>query len=70
VVGFDDTQTATAIWPQLTTVRQPISSMAAEAIELLADSLDRHRAGEDPGPEQSREIRSEIVIRDSSAPPH
>ncbi len=63
VVGFDDTQTATAIWPQLTTVRQPISDMASAAIELLASHLNG-----DPDADARREIRSEIVIRDSSAP--
>ncbi|WP_203291345.1 LacI family DNA-binding transcriptional regulator [Maricaulis parjimensis] len=69
VVGFDDTQTATAIWPQLTTVRQPIATMAAEAIEMLADRLDRQRSGDDAAGEARREIRSELIVRDSSAPP-
>jgi LacI family transcriptional regulator len=64
VVGFDDTQTATAIWPQLTTVRQPISDMSSAAIELLASHLDG-----DAGALARREIRSEIVVRDSSAAP-
>lgn len=69
VVGFDDTQTATAIWPQLTTVRQPISGMAAEAIELLAECLDARRGGTPGGGDERREIRSEIIVRDSSSAP-
>ncbi|WP_300544958.1 LacI family DNA-binding transcriptional regulator [Maricaulis sp.] len=69
VVGFDDTQTATAIWPQLTTVRQPISAMASEAVELLAECLDLERSGEAGHVNERREIHSEIVIRDSSAAP-
>ncbi|WP_394172687.1 LacI family DNA-binding transcriptional regulator [Thalassotalea litorea] len=36
VVGFDDTQLASTIWPHLTTVRQPINEMAALAIDLLS----------------------------------
>ena len=64
VVGFDDTQTATAIWPQLTTVRQPISDMSSAAIELLATHLNGEATAL-----ARREIRSEIVIRDSSCPP-
>lgn len=36
VVGFDDTQLATTVWPNLSTVRQPIAAMANRAIELLA----------------------------------
>lgn len=64
VVGFDDTQIATAIWPQLTTVRQPISDMSSAAVELLASHLD----GEADAP-QRHEIRSEIIVRDSSVGP-
>jgi LacI family transcriptional regulator, galactose operon repressor len=64
VVGFDDTQTATAIWPQLTTVRQPISDMSSAAIDLLASHLDG-----DTEAGARHEIRSEIIIRDSSAAP-
>ncbi|WP_323761985.1 LacI family DNA-binding transcriptional regulator [Maricaulis sp.] len=64
VVGFDDTPMATAIWPQLTTVRQPISDMSSNAIELLASHLDG-----DADAAAQREIRSEIVVRDSSGAP-
>ncbi|OLF81120.1 transcriptional regulator [Maricaulis sp. W15] len=64
VVGFDDTQTATAIWPQLTTVRQPISDMSSAAVELLASHLNG-----DENAVARCEIRSEIVIRDSSTGP-
>ncbi len=63
VVGFDDTQTATAIWPQLTTVRQPISEMASGAVELLAQILN----DEDDGAPRSAEYRCEVIVRDSSA---
>ena len=28
MVGFDDTPTATTVWPELTTIRQPIAAMA------------------------------------------
>lgn len=37
VAGFDDTETAQSVWPALTTVRQPIARMAAEAVALLGD---------------------------------
>ncbi|MCA8901267.1 MAG: LacI family DNA-binding transcriptional regulator [Hyphomonas sp.] len=36
VVGFDDTAIASAMWPQLTTVRQPIADMGYQAVNLLA----------------------------------
>ena len=69
IVGFDDTQTATAIWPQLTTVRQPIATMAAEAVDMLADRLDRIRAGTLEEAPLCQEIGSDIIVRDSSAAP-
>jgi LacI family transcriptional regulator len=39
VTGFDDTLIATRVWPPLTTVRQPIRDMAAEAMEWLARAV-------------------------------
>lgn len=46
VVGFDDTPTATTVWPELTTIRQPISAMAESSIELLLRSIRRGKSGE------------------------
>lgn len=59
VVGFDDTETAQSVWPALTTVRQPIARMAAEAVALLGD---RNGAVID------RVLPHEIVFRDSAGP--
>lgn len=57
VVGFDDTIFASAIWPQLTTVRQPIADMAAGSVTLLA----RHIAfDEDAAPED--QIQRNLVL--------
>src|SRR5690606_16987797 len=39
VCGFDDTAIASTIWPELTTIRQPIAEMARRAVELLANDL-------------------------------
>jgi LacI family transcriptional regulator len=44
VVGFDDTLIASTIWPELTTIQQPIARMAAEAIDMLVATV-RGRAG-------------------------
>lgn len=41
VVGFDDTSAATTVWPELTTVHQPIASMADSAIDVLLRSIRR-----------------------------
>ncbi len=50
VTGFDDTLIATRVWPPLTTVRQPIRDMAAEAMEWLAHAVrhpDRYKEAQD-----------------------
>jgi LacI family transcriptional regulator, galactose operon repressor len=46
VVGFDDTPIATTVWPELTTIRQPIATMAGSAIELLLRSVRLRKDGE------------------------
>lgn len=39
VAGFDDTEIATSIWPELTTIKQPISEMSERAVNLLSAKL-------------------------------
>jgi LacI family transcriptional regulator len=65
VVGFDDTMPATTVWPELTTIRQPVAEMAEEAVKLLMAEL---RNGEQPERETERVLRHELIIRDSAAP--
>jgi LacI family transcriptional regulator len=70
VVGFDDTMFATAIWPQLTTVRQPIADMAAESVHLLSRHLRAHEPEADSDDAASEMERNavldvEIVTRGS-----
>ena len=51
IAGFDDTPIASLLWPQLTTVHQPIAEMASAAVEIVADTLRQRRAsssGETP----------------------
>jgi len=57
VAGFDDAPLATTIWPELTTVRQPISEMAAEAVDLLVRQIRARRDGV---------LESEHVVMDFS----
>ena len=35
VVGFDDTSAATMVWPELTTLHQPVADMADSAVDIL-----------------------------------
>jgi LacI family transcriptional regulator len=48
VVGFDDTALATTIWPELTTIHQPIADMSRAAVDLLAEEIRSRRSGEAP----------------------
>lgn len=43
VAGFDDTAIARTVWPGLTTVRQPISEMANQAVTVLGQPNDSNQ---------------------------
>lgn len=68
IVGFDDTSLATSVWPELTTVKQPIAAMAEAALELLTADLRRRRAGA-PHKFAERVLSHALIIRESSGPP-
>lgn len=38
IIGFDDVNTATLVWPQLTTVRQPLHDIAALALDFVTSN--------------------------------
>ena len=68
ICGFDDTMLATAIEPEITTIRQPIAEMAHVAVELLEKTIRTVRSGQDcRGFRQTMDF--EVVLRDSHAPP-
>ena len=70
VCGFDDTVLSTAIWPELTTIRQPIADMARGAIEGLVALLRRQRGGDEAAPEEpTRLLDYTLIRRQSDAPP-
>jgi LacI family transcriptional regulator len=68
VVGFDDTALATSVWPELTTVKQPIAAMAEAAVELLIADLRSRRVGS-PRKFAERVLSHAMIIRESSGPP-
>jgi LacI family transcriptional regulator len=68
VVGFDDTPTATTVWPELTTVRQPIAAMAGSAIELLLRNMRQRKDG-DPQVVSDHVMAHVLIKRDSVAAP-
>jgi LacI family transcriptional regulator len=61
VVGFDDTRMAQMTRPLLTTVRVPMSSMGATAIELLCQ-----RIAEPERAANTVSLPAELVVRESS----
>ncbi|GAA0734761.1 LacI family transcriptional regulator [Sphingomonas japonica] len=66
IVGFDDTAIATNVWPELTTIRQPIAQMAETAISML---LDRLKAGDPVDAMHEQVFAHELIVRESTAAP-
>lgn len=68
VCGFDDTLLATTIWPEITTIHQPITAMSQTAIDLLEKRIRAGRTSRDePRAEITLDFR--FVQRGSDAPP-
>jgi LacI family transcriptional regulator len=66
IVGFDDSRAATLVWPELTTVRQPLAEMAMAAVDMLLSGhakLDAHL------PAPVRVLPHEVIVRGSTAAP-
>lgn len=63
VVGFDDIPIARFVVPALTTVRVPAREIGAGAATILASMLETGQ------PQESMLLPTELVIRESSAPP-
>lgn len=59
VAGFDDAPLAEIVWPPLTTIRQPVRRLAADAADLLLTG----------GEPIERRLGYELVTRESAAPP-
>src|SRR5215469_1407483 len=68
VVGFDDTAISTTLWPALTTVCQPVSEMAAAAIDLLLRETRPGKDGEAVAP-TDLVVPHTLITRQSSGPP-
>ena len=64
VIGFDDAPISSAVWPALTTVRQPYLDMARRSIQILNAADDAFQASD----RQVRHIIAhEIVARETTA---
>jgi LacI family transcriptional regulator len=68
VCGYDDTAIATTVWPELTTIRQPVAEMARVATGLLARAVRSPIDGKPLAPQHER-LDYELVKRGSTARP-
>lgn len=66
VCGFDDTTLSTAIWPELTTIHQPIADMARAAIDLLVSAIRQPAINHG---DRRHTIDFTLIRRQSDAPP-
>ncbi len=64
VAGVDDFRWAEAFRPRLTTIRQPVEAMGAEAVRLVLQRIDRYE-----GQRVQIVFEPELVCRESVTPP-
>ena len=65
VTGFDDAPIATMIWPELTTVRQPVAAMARIAADLIIRLEPRRNGWPERIPRHL--LDHELIVRNSTA---
>ncbi len=68
VCGFDDSTLATNVWPQLTTIHQPIMDMSRRAIDMLVKKVQGVRAHQ-PMKSQHVLLEYSLIQRESASPP-
>lgn len=69
VIGFDDNPLARRTRPELTTVRQDVAAKGRAAATALTAAIERDRSGKPPGRARNVLLPTELVVRDSTAPP-
>jgi LacI family transcriptional regulator len=67
VAGFDDAPVASMIWPELTTVRQPVAEMARIAADMIIQYEPRRNGWPERVPRHL--LGHELIIRNSTSPP-
>ncbi len=66
ITGFDDVPIATMIWPDLTTIRQPVAEMARLAVSLFIEHAPGRRGWPDPAPRLV--VPHTLIVRGSTGP--
>jgi LacI family transcriptional regulator len=67
VCGFDDTPVASTIWPQLTTVHQPIVAMGRSSVSTIFERIKELKSGEPSRPAHQL-MKFTLMDRDSTGP--
>jgi LacI family transcriptional regulator len=68
ILGFDDFDWAENLNPRLTTVVQPVLEMGKQAMQMLLRRMSAFKEGV-YGPEERVVLKTELRVRDSTAPP-
>ncbi|MEG3122311.1 LacI family DNA-binding transcriptional regulator [Sphingomonas sp. GB1N7] len=68
VCGFDDTAMSTTIWPEITTIHQPVADMARQATALLAEAV-RGRTAVSDQTAHHVQLEFKVIHRASDGPP-
>ena len=66
ILGFDDAPVATMIWPQLTTVRQPVRAIGRVAADLIIQHKPHRRGWPQPMPRPRLDL--DLIVRGSIGP--
>lgn len=61
LVGYDGLELSSFLYPQLTTVRQPLDEMAEAAINMLLQRIENRNL-----PPEIRKFQAELIIRESA----
>jgi LacI family transcriptional regulator len=65
VIGFDDSPLATVVQPALSSVRQPLESIARRCVDLVLDRIDDPRSAV-----TTSVVEPTVIARGSSSPTH
>lgn len=69
VCGFDDTALATTIWPELTTIRQPVFEMSRTAVDLLVKEIRARKGHDETARKPHVQADFELIRRQSDSAP-
>ena len=68
IVGFDDSAMSTTIWPEITTIHQPVAEMARQATALLTETV-RTQTSSRASVRQHICLDYQLIHRTSDGPP-